>query len=651
MSDKELLNSLNEESQELLNDFYSIASFINKNKDKLEYPSINDMEELITYSIFLSALRNNNVISTFFGKLGINYLNVSNLFKFKDNISLNDVEFKNALESDLLSEINLSKLIKQVLIKLKYSNYLENEVINKDEVNDYQIFDYLTDDTRNLIIDLIQNSDLKVDEDINLLLTKHLHDNYLKYIVYHYTTSKEKNDQVLYDFKDCQIKIKDGVSYLTFKENALLVDTIIHINKGLGKESINEKSREKKLEFIANNPTPCTFIINSIDHNLPTKEWIEAILSGGNGHDKIPFEITNYNNQTYVIWLSKSQTFPYDNKKKNYEPIDLAKEEPKIIQTPYLNKYGFDLTTDTYIKDPSIGRDDDIKRIEQILLYPERDKSIIITGVAGCGKTAIAKGLAYRIQKGDVPKALRNLRIISIDSATLVAGTKYVGTLEEKMKNILEEASESKDILLFIDEIHQALGAGKSENDNNSVAEILKPYLDYGRVRIIGATTTDEYLDIVSSDEAFKTRFKRININEPDNNIIYQILDDLIEAYNRLSETNEIFCPKLDLSDEDRSIIINWLIDSTQDRYRIHDDKCSNPRLVLDIIKEAYAIAAMRDSETVELFDIKQALLLEERLYKSSRERQIKDLMYYKPIKRKDNILQFSLINQPKKES
>ena len=652
MSDKEILRKLNNESKKLINDFYSIASFINKNESNLEYPSIKDMDELITYSCFLATIKNDNVISSFFDAYGITYENIINLFKFNNDISFNDICFKNALNSDMLTEISLSKLFKKVLVKLKYSNYLEEKEVYANDINDYQIFDYLTDENRELIFDLINNSTLKSGENLELLLANHLHNLYLQYIAYQYNNDKEQkmvDNQLIYDFDSCQIKIKDGISYLTFKENASMIDIIVHINKNLDNPNTEDKSRERKISFINKNPLPCTFEINSIDHNKPDKEWIEVILSDKNGHDKIPFEITNYNNETYVIWLSKKQTFI--NAKVIGKGIEVStpvekKEEKKITQTPFLDKYGFDLTNDKYIKDPSVGRDDVIRRIEQILLYPERDKSIIITGVAGCGKTAIAKGLAYRIQKGDVPKALKNLRIISIDSATLVAGTKYVGTLEEKMKNILDEASESKDIILFIDEIHQALGAGKSENDSTSVSEILKPYLDYGRVRVIGATTSEEYNEFVSCDAAFKTRFRKINIDEPDNNIIYQILDDLITSYNRLSEVDNITCPKLDVNEEEKDTIIKWLMDSTAKKYRVQNDSCSNPRLVLDIIKEAYAIAAMRDSDLVTIDDIKEALMLEERLYKYSRERQIENIKYYKPIQKKDNIIRFSLIKK-----
>ena len=315
---------------------------------------------------------------------------------------------------------------------------------------------------------------------------------------------------------------------------------------------------------------------------------------------------------------------------------DVTNKKIDMSETPNLDKYGEDLTSMPYLKDPSVGRKQELERIMKILLYPERDKSVIITGVAGCGKTALVKGLAYRIQKGDVPAPLKDLKIISIDTATMVAGTKYVGTLEEKMKKILDEASNDKNIIIFIDEIHQAVSGGRAEGNDNTVAEILKPYLDYGKVRVIGATTEEEYAEHVESNTAFKTRFKKVAIKEPDYNTTYQVLDDLIEAYNKISYS------KLIVSPEERHMIIDWLINSTKQTFRDYKDRASNPRLVLDVLKEAYAIAAFNESKEVTVDHLIEALKNEDRLYESSRERQTQILRSLKPRPRSEcKILEF----------
>ncbi len=341
-------------------------------------------------------------------------------------------------------------------------------------------------------------------------------------------------------------------------------------------------------------------------------------------------KMKNTSTDNYII-INES-----DNDESSYDDENILNKDDDL-NLNYLKKYGFDLTKENYLKDPSVSRDDVLKRIEQILLYPEKDKSIILTGRSGCGKTSIVKGLAYRIQKGEVPNELKNLRIFSINTSSLVAGTKYVGTLQEKMEKILSDASKSKDILLFIDEIHQTIGAGKSENDENSVSEILKPYLDTGRVRVIGATTDIEYEKYITEDEAYKTRFKRVSISEPTNDVIYQILNNLIESYNKFSYS------KLLVSDEEKDMIIKWLIDSTQEKYRKYNDQAANPRMVLDILKEAYAISAYYNRSEVSIEDIINALLNEDRLYDSSKAMQIKKLRLMKPQKHKCEIIEFKL--------
>ena len=209
------------------------------------------------------------------------------------------------------------------------------------------------------------------------------------------------------------------------------------------------------------------------------------------------------------------------------------------------------------------------------------------------------------------------------------------------MKNILDEASESKDLIIFMDEIHQALGAGKSENDATSVSEILKPYLDYGRVRLIGATTNNEYYNFLNQDEAFKTRFKRIDISEPDYITLYEIIEDLINSYNKLSDKNEYLCPKLNLSLEEKDFVIKTLIEATKEKNRRFDDKSNNPRLVLDIVKEAYAIAAINDRYFVTIDDIKEAILLEDRLYPGSKKDSINKLDAFIPKNDDNKIIQF----------
>ena len=653
MSDKEIVEELNRNTKIYIDDLYSFMSYFNDN-NKLTYSGNN----LIIVSAFLAALKDDDIIKDYFKKYNITYQTIkTNLLKRYDIDFDKDINFTDVLSTPMIANISLSKLFNKILVPLKYSNYLENTNIPLLEIDPYQIFDSLTKEYRDILYYFVKANIMinkgevipKIDN-IFVDLTKYLFNYYNDFaqsfgVNILNEANKENGDLSVFTFDNCKIMVeKDGV-YITFFESADLDKMIYHVNKGFQRKGIT--ASEVKKEFINNIDLPITFEIISINHKSNIDEsYINEELLKLSGNKNVPMELKNPSTGiTNVVWLNRTNSFDIDLNKKSIIKNE-KKEEKKtinIMPTPYLDKYGFDLTKDKYVKDPSVGRDEEIKRIEQILLYPERDKSIIITGIAGSGKTALVKGLAYRIQKGDVPEALKNLRVISIDAATLVAGTKYVGTLEEKMKSILDEASSSKDIVIFMDEVHQALGAGKSDNDPTSVSEILKPYLDYGRTRLIGATTTEEYNAIISKDDAFRTRLKRINISEPDYNIVYQVLDDLIESYNKLSDNDEVFCPRLNLNIEEKDMIIKWLIESTNEKFRTYDDRCSNPRLVLDVIKEAYAISAMRDSKEVTLDDISKALLLEHRLYKSSRENQIKKLDSLKPSYKEAEIIDFAL--------
>jgi len=196
-----------------------------------------------------------------------------------------------------------------------------------------------------------------------------------------------------------------------------------------------------------------------------------------------------------------------------------------------LDELGIDLNKKAKegLIDPVIGRDDEIKRIIEILCRRTKNNPILI-GSAGVGKTAIVECLASRIVSGDVPSVLLNKKIISLDMASSVAGTKYRGEFEDRMKKVLNELENNEDIILFIDEIHTIMGAGGAEGAIDA-SNIFKPALARGKMRCIGATTTDEYKKFIENDGALDRRFQKLEVKEPDKKTVKSILMKLKEIY------------------------------------------------------------------------------------------------------------------------
>lgn len=180
--------------------------------------------------------------------------------------------------------------------------------------------------------------------------------------------------------------------------------------------------------------------------------------------------------------------------------------------------------------DPVIGRDEEIRRVLQILSRRTKNNPILI-GEPGVGKTAIAEGLAHRIVRGDVPENLKSKQIFSLDMGALIAGAKYKGEFEERLKAVVNEVTKSEgEIILFIDEIHTLVGAGKGEGAMDA-ANILKPALARGELRSIGATTLDEYQKYFEKDKALERRFQTVIVDEPSELDTISILRGLKEKY------------------------------------------------------------------------------------------------------------------------
>jgi len=232
--------------------------------------------------------------------------------------------------------------------------------------------------------------------------------------------------------------------------------------------------------------------------------------------------------------------------------------------------------------DPVIGRTDEINRVIQILSRRNKNKPVLI-GEPGVGKTAIAEGLAQRIVNNDVPEILKNCHIISLNMSSVVAGTKYRGEFEERLKKVIDEVKKHKDWILFVDELHTLVGAGSSEGSMDA-ANIMKPALARGELRCIGATTLKEYKKYIEKDAALERRFQPVKVGEPtpkDTLEILKGLRDRYEAFHKAKITDEALKAAVELSGR-------YITDRFQ------------PDKAIDVIDEAAAKVRMEASSTPE---------------------------------------------------
>ena len=280
--------------------------------------------------------------------------------------------------------------------------------------------------------------------------------------------------------------------------------------------------------------------------------------------------------------------------------------------------------------DPVIGREEEINRIIQILMRRKKNNPILI-GEPGVGKTAIAEGLAAKIVSGDVPAIMKGKTIMGLDLASMIAGTKYRGDFEERLKKLFEEASQRDDVVLFIDEFHMVLGAGAAEGSMDA-ANILKPILAKGDIQIIGATTTEEYRKHVEKDSALSRRMQQVHVDEPsleDAKKIIAGLKDKYEDHHHVTITQEALDAAVDLSDRYIS-----------DRYL--------PDKAIDLIDEASSEIRIKsyennsEGETVE--DIIEKLRLE-------KDAAVKDQDFEKAAKLRDIINQKKFDLEEEKEN
>ena len=282
----------------------------------------------------------------------------------------------------------------------------------------------------------------------------------------------------------------------------------------------------------------------------------------------------------------------YHLNKKELEKIIQEMRGGNMVNNPQpenqyevLTKYGRDLIQD--VKDgkldPVIGRDEEIRRVIQILSRKTKNNPILI-GEPGVGKTAIVEGLAWRIFKNDVPVSLQNKTLYELDLGALVAGAKYRGEFEERLKAVLNEIKKSEgNIILFIDEIHQLVGAGKTDGAMDA-ANLLKPMLARGELHCIGATTLDEYRMYIEKDAALERRFQKVQVDEPDSDdtiAILRGLKDSFESHHGVQITDSAIVAAVNMSE--RYITDRFLPDKAID---LIDEACASVRMEIDSLPE-----------------------------------------------------------------
>ena len=367
------------------------------------------------------------------------------------------------------------------------------------------------------------------------------------------------------------IKVKNGVAAKALNELGLSAETIIedveeHIGRGNKKaSSVYMTPRVKHVLELA------VEVANHMNHNyVGTEHILLGLLSDGGGvavgilrnHNIRANDIVD--TIRTILGSSDSASHSGEDRKDNSSLGELADFSTDLNESAKQGKI-----------DPVIGRDKEIARVIQILSRRTKNNPVLI-GEPGVGKTAIAEGLAQRIVNGNVPEILRNKRIISLSISSMLAGAKYRGEFEERLKKAIDEVQKNDDMIIFIDEIHTLVGAGATEGAMDA-ANILKPALARGEFQVIGATTLDEYKKHIEKDAALERRFQPVLVGEPSEEDALEILKglrDRYEAFHKAKITDEALEAAVSLSS--RYITDRFLPDKAID---VVDEAASKVRM------------------------------------------------------------------------
>ena len=266
-----------------------------------------------------------------------------------------------------------------------------------------------------------------------------------------------------------------------------------------------------------------------------------------------------------------------------------------------LERYSDNLTDVTYITNPAVARDEEIKKLILVLLTPE--KSAVLVGKPGIGKTAIVEGLAYRIQKGEVPEALEGYTIYRVNTSALI----NTNGEENRVLKLVEELKEKEKVILFIDEIHTLIG-----NDAQGaldLANMFKEGLSRGSIKMIGATTTYEYERYIMRDKAFLRRFEKVDVSEPTEEMTVQIL---LQTLPKLEKQTGVVLPYTDFINEK---IMKFIVNMTTEFKRVYEISSRYPDIALVILRQCFSNAIYENRKTINFKNIYDAVKTTKAVY------------------------------------
>ena len=277
-------------------------------------------------------------------------------------------------------------------------------------------------------------------------------------------------------------------------------------------------------------------------------------------------------------------------------------EEIRKSKISILKSYGENFTKKEYITNPAIGREEEIKQLALILLTPE--KSAILIGKPGVGKTAIVEGFAYRIQIGNVPDALKTYQVIKVNTSALLGMDPDTG--ESKIQILLDELKNYHNLILFIDEIHTLMG---TKGEALDFANMFKPGLDRGDIKVIGATTTEEYEQYILRDKAFVRRFQKVEVKEPTREETIAICMGTLPKIEKKTGATLMYDPYV------KEKIMAFLTDLTSEYRRVYETGARYPDVTLAILQQAFSFALYNNRKDVNIFDVKKAILNTKNVY------------------------------------